>query len=101
MVEGEFVTFAVLFEGITTTSMQLLHVTNQGFMPRARNLKKQFSLVFESYEVETTHRWHTVSNLVHHGWNSLNCCEQTNFNYEKAQQGNFKCNYLHLVSLQV
>ena len=52
-------------------------------------------------EVETTHRWHTVSNLVHHGWNSLNCCEQTSFNYEKAQQGNFKCNYLHLVSLQV
>ena len=47
MVEGEFVTFAVLFEGITTTSMQLLHVTNQGFMPRARNLKKQFSLVFK------------------------------------------------------
>ena len=29
--------------------------------------------------------FHTVSNLPHHGWNSLKCCEQTCFNYEQAQ----------------
>ena len=29
--------------------------------------------------------FHTVSNLPRHGCNSLNCCEQTCFNYEPAQ----------------
>ena len=81
------------------------HLPNQGFMLSEKSqqpISNYFRIIFKWHpkkelhpvssgwasEVERGHFvviFHTVSNLPHHGCNSLNCCEQTCFNYEPAQ----------------